>query len=223
MKTRGGKIRWLVLIAAAVPILLLAQGGEVVTPAGAYTDPGWRQKAASFGGNLTRIQSEIGAKFQPGAFQLLNTGESSAGGIGLWPNPVNFGQPARYLGVFARVQLPPPSTGRSFPDTESGRILTVMDTYGKETIGMMARELASMSDPQLAGGALIFIYCKRPPTDPAFEQEAEALALFVPRQTLTAFAELRMTIQTLFSQSETLPIFSGADQITNLRMYILQP
>ena len=206
-----------------VPVALLAQAGAVITPAESYGDPAWRDKAAAVSPGLARLQSSCTGKFAPASFRFLTLGETSVGGIGLWPNPVNFGATTRYLGVFARLQVPPPSSGRSFPDTETGRILTILDAYGKDTITMMSKELAGMNDPQIAGGAIIFIYGKRPLTDPGFESDAEALALFIPRPTITAFAELRMTVQTMFSQSEMLPIFKGGDQITNLRLSIIQP
>ena len=223
MKERRELTRWLLIVAMLVPVVLLAQSGAVITPADSYADPAWRAKAQAANAGMASLQSNCAGKFAPATFRFYTMGETSVGGIGLWPNPVNFGATTRYLGVFCRLQVPPPSTGRSFPDTDTGRILTILDAYGKDTITMMSKELAGMTDPQIAGGAIIFIYSKRPLTDPAFESDAEALALFIPRPTLTAFAELRMTVQTLFSQSEMLPIFKGNEQITNLRLYILQP
>ena len=223
MKERREIVRWLLLAAMLVPIAIFAQSGAVITPAGSYTDPAWREKAAAAAPAFSRLQSACAAKFPADGFRFLTTAESSFGGIGFWPNPVNFGSPSRFLGVGARLQVPPPSSGRSFPDTDTGRILTILDAYGKDTITLMAKELTGMNDPQIAGGVIIFIYGKRPLSDPAFESDAEALGLFIPRQTLIAFAELRMTVQTLFSQSEMLPIFKGAEQITNLRLYIIQP
>lgn len=219
--TRKKLSRWLWAWLLA-PVLLLAQTGDRITPAASYRDPAWRAKAQALSPNLSRLAGQLGGKFGPG-FQLLSAGESATAGLGFWANPVDFGNPARYLGVFARMQFPPPSSGRSFPDTETGRILTIMDAYGKDTITMMAQELSAMNDPQVAGGALIFIYAKKPIGDPGFEQSAEALALFIPRPTLTAFAELRMTVQSLFSQSQMMPVFVGAEQIGNLRTVILQP
>jgi hypothetical protein len=213
----------LMVAGAAVPLLLWAQQGQVITPLSAYSDPGWRGKAGTCQGQFARMQSELGGKLQAGQYQLLTTAESSVGGIGLWPNPVNFDSPARYFAVFMRVQVPPPSTGRAFPDTQTGRVMMIMDAYGKATISVLSTQLKSVNDPQVAGGAMIFIYGKKPVTDPSFEQSAEAIALFMKKDSVIAFAELRMTLQTLFSQSEMLPILEGQDQIQNLRMYIIQP
>ena len=49
------------------------------------------------------------------------------------------------------------------------------------------------------------------------------VALFMPRQSVITFSQLRMTIQSLFSQSEMLPILSGQEQIGNFRQLILRP
>ena len=62
-----------------------------------------------------------------------------------------------------------------------------------------------------------------PVGDPGFEPSAEALALFMRKDAVISFAELRMTMQSLFSQSEMLPILTGGEQIQNLRLYIIQP
>jgi hypothetical protein len=104
------------------------------------------------------------------------------------------------------------------------RVLQEMqDAYGKAALASMAQQLQAMPDPQVAGGAIIFIYAKQPLSDPSFEQNAEALALFIPRDNVIAFAQLRMTLQTLFSASDMLPVLQGAEQVQNLRLYIIQP
>lgn len=210
--------------AAGAPFLLFAQGqGQVITPLSSYSDPGWRARAGNYQGNFSRMQADLGSRLPAGQFHLLTTAESSAGGIGLWPNPVSFDSPARYFAVFMRVQVPPPSTGRAFPDTQTGRVLMIMDAFGKATISVLSKELQAVNDPRVAGGAIIFIYGKKPVNDPSFEQSAEALALFIKKDNVMAFAQLRMTLQTLFSQSEMLPILEGQEQIQNLRLYIIQP
>lgn len=208
----------------AVPFAPSAQGGgQVITPPSSYSDPGWRDKAARYQSNLVSLQSGLAAQLRADQFRLLTSGEAAAGGLGFWPNPVNPGSQSRYIAVFARMQIPPPSTGRAFPDSQIGRIMTIIDAYGKTTISLLAQQLKAMPDPQIAGGAIIFIYGKQPLADPSFEQGAEALALFIPRENVIAFAELRMTLQTLFSASEMLPVLEGQEQIHNLRLYVIQP
>jgi hypothetical protein len=201
-----------------------AQGqGAVITPVSSYSDPAWRGKASRYQGSLAAIQSGLQRKFRSDRFRLLTTAESSAGGVGFWANPTQFGDPSRYLCVFARVQLPPPSTGMPFPDTQTGRILTIMDAYGKETMYTVAKELQKINDPQVAGATMIFIFSKKPLNDPGFEQSAESLGLFMKTPDVIKFAKLQMTLQTLFSRSQMLPLLSGGEQIQTLRLYLLQP
>ena len=222
---RAALVMALIAAVMAGALLLRAQSapGQEITPLSAYSDPDWQEKAKKYHDRLARVQSGLSSKYRPDQLKLFSSSESPTGGLGLWPNPVKFGASARYLCVFARVQVPPPTTGRAFPDTQSGRILTIMDAYGKNTISILARELETMPDPQLAGAAIIFIYSKKPLSDPAFDQSAEMLGLFMPRQSVITFAQLRMTIQTLFSQSEMLPLLQGQEQLNNFKLLVLQP
>lgn len=200
-----------------------AQGeGVVITPSSAYGSPAWRDRATKYQSNLSRIQGNLGSKWTPAQFKFLTMGESTVGGLGFWPNPIQAGGEARYLGVFVRVNLIPAFASR-FPDSEIGRVQAIMDAFGKETIYAMAKEMQTMPEQEVAGGAMIFIYGKEPVTSPGFEQSAEALALFMPKGAIILYAQLRMTNQTLFSQSQMLPIFKGADQIGMLRNNVLAP
>jgi len=192
-------------------------------PANLYSDPDWKEMAEKHGKRLVEIKKRLPAGYGPGRMHLLTTAESAVGGVGFWGNPTRFGSPQRYLGIFARVQCPEPSSGRPFPDTQTGRVMAIMDAYGKHAIKVTADELEKMPDQQIAGAVMIFIYAKKPVTDPGFEENAEALALFMPRQSVKQFAALRMTIHTLFSSSQMLPIFQGAEQMEQLRKLIIQP
>jgi hypothetical protein len=221
------KITPLVLLTLTV-VLMNSPGAaqpasQVFTPDSKYTNPVWAQKHGQNKAALNRLHSSFSSKFKQSTFKFMTVNEAPVGGMGFWPSPTRMGSDKRYLCVFAKVQFPPPSTGRAFPDTQSGHILTVMDAYGKAAISMLAKELKGINDPQIAGGAIIFVYSKKPVTDPSFEQDAEALALFMPKDALLRFAELRMTIQTLFSKSDLLPILTGKSQIDTLKLYILQP
>lgn len=207
--------------AVLLPLLLVAQAASILTSS--YSDPSWQQLAGKYRANLERTHKDIAGSYRADQVHFLVAGESTVGGVGFWASPFVFGDPNRYLCVFARVRCPDPSSGRPFPDTQVGRIMTIMDAYGKNSIGVLARELKSMPDPQIVGAAMIFIYDRKPVTDPGFEQNAEAMAIFMPRDSVLRFAELRMTLQSLFSQSEMLPVFQGAEQINNLRLYIIQP
>ncbi len=213
----------IVYFLAAAPLTRAQVGGAIITPAGAYSDPSWGQKATKYQSHLQRVQSECQRRFRPADFRLLSNAESAVGGVGFWPYPLKFGDSRRYLCVFARVQFPPPSTGRAFPDTQSGHFLTIMDAYGKDAINILAAELQQMNDPQIAGGAIIFIHSKRPLTDPAFESDAESLGLFMPTDGVIKFSQLKMTVQTLVSQSEKPLLLQGGEQMQHLRMFIIQP
>jgi hypothetical protein len=195
------------------------QSGAVVTPPGSYSDPGWAALATKYQGNLGSIQTGLTQKFSARPYRLLALGESSAGGIGFWASPAG-SQDQRYLAVFARGALPPSSP---FPDSDSGRVLQIMDFYGKDTIYQCAAQLKSMPEPQIAGVALIFIYGKGDPNSPAFEQNGEAFAMFIPRGTAMTFASLQMTIQSLFSASTILPLFKGGADIASLKTSLFIP
>lgn len=197
--------------------------GVVITPTKSYPDPAWRKKATALKPAMTRLQTGCTVRFPATDFRFLTTLETSVGGIGLWPNPVKTATPNRYLGVFARLQLPPPSTARAFGDTENGRLLTVFDAFGKDIVAMMSRELAAIEDPQIEGAALIFVYGKRPITDPEFESDAEGLLIFIPRDPLSAFAALRMSIFDMFAQSDRPRIFRGTEDLAYLRQKVLKP
>ena len=89
-------------------------------------------------------------------------------------------------------------------------------------MGFLSKKLDKINDPGLAGGGLVFIYSKQPIDSPSYYQTAEALALFMPRQSVSLFAQYRMTNQTLFSQSEMFGILQGADQVSTL-LSIIRP
>lgn len=214
------------LVTATAQVLMLranSSPGSVITPPSSYSDQSWGTKAGRYQGNLARVHSGIKSKYRSDKLSFITTGESMTGGIGFWTNPMQFGNPARYLCVFARVQVPPPSTGRAFQNNQGGRVLTIMDAYGKHIIGVLAKELQAMNDPRISGGAIIFIYSKKSLSDPGFDQSAEMIGFFMPSQSLITFAQLRMTIHTLFSQSTMLPLLQGQDQINNFKTLILQP
>lgn len=214
---------FLILTAAllSVPAGTGAGSGVVITPAGSYSDSEWKALAGKHAGNLQSFQRGIQGKFSGRPAKLLTTDESSIGGIGFFPNPLSYGEKPRYLGMFARVRLPASSP---FPDTDTGRVLSMMDVYGKDCIYTMASELKKMNDPMIKGGALVVIYGKNGDVNSAaFDQNAEALVMYIPRDSVMRFANLEMTIQSLFQSSKQLPIFKGGAQIENLRTVILAP
>jgi hypothetical protein len=207
---------WTLLLGMAAVISSGAEA-QVVAPAGSYSDPEWQELATKHMSKLTGLQSALLGKLGSRPFRLLTMSESAVGGIGFWAAPFA-DTSSRYLGVFAKVQI---NSASPFPDTDSGRVLQAMDRFGKDTIYALARQLESMPEPQISGGALLFIYGKGDLNSYAFEQDAEAMALFMPRQAVMSFASLQMTIQSLFSSSSMLPVFKGPQEIESLKNVIL--
>ncbi len=211
------------LFVCSIPASIGAQGASALTPTGSYSDPAWAQAAKKYRNELVKAQRGIAGKFGEDRIHFLTAGESAAGGLGFWMSPAHYGTDNRYLCIFARVSLPERTTGRAFPDTQAGRLMTIMDAYGKHSLKVLSEALQKMDDPKIAGAGMVFIYAKKPVTAPDFENDAEAMAIFMPRDAVMQFAALRMTVHTLFSKSHMLPVFVGKDQIESLRMYILQP
>lgn len=182
-----------------------------ITPPRMYSDKEWGKKADKYMSKLRSLQSRVGGKSS--RFSLMTMADSNVGGIGFWETPSASG--SRYLCVFARVKLPSSSP---FPDTKTGRILTVMDAYGKNVVYAIADALQAINDPGLEGAGVIFIYGKDDPNDDSFDASAEAFGLFIPSEVAIRFADLSMTIQSLFSQSRQIGVYVGAEPIKRLRL-----
>jgi hypothetical protein len=206
-----------IFVPASIPVR--AQSGAVITPPASYSNPAWSSLATKYQANLGAVQSGLTSKFASRPYRLLSVGESNVGGIGLWASPLD-SPDKRYLAVFARGKLPASSP---FPDTDSGRVLQIMDYFGKDTIYIIASQLKTMPEPQIAGAAVILIYGKADINDPAFDQNGEAIAIFIPRSSVMSFANLQMTIQSLFSSSAVMPVFKGGADINELKTSILSP
>lgn len=190
---------------------------DVITPIGLYSNPRMKTLAGLYRLNQEHLLQAT-RKFPDSNFRLLSTSESAVGGVGFWMNPAQFGNPDRYLGLFARVSVP---ADHPFRPDQQGRVQAIMDRYGKEAIAALAHELGQIPDPAVKGGALIFIFAPGPVNNPGFNGNAEAMVLFVGKQNLATFAEYRMTLQALFNQSD-LFLFQGADQIQTLTQYFIQ-
>ncbi len=206
----------------ALAIIIYAQANsavtvpEVITPVALYTSVPIKSLAALYRLNQEHV-AKLNASFPAGTFRLLDTNESSVGGVGFWMNPGQFGNPDRYLGLFARVVLP---SDTPFRNDQPGRVTAIMDRYGKPALEVLSKELDSIPDPAVKGGALIFIFSKEPLTSPTFDSNAEALVLYMPKPEIGMFAQFRMTLQALFNKSDMF-MFQGADQIQTLtRLFI---
>jgi hypothetical protein len=210
--------RYLKLIAALavvfVPVLI---SGQVITPHGSYSSPQWSDKAKKYHSNLDRIKKDLTGKYGKDELQLVELNESQSGGIGFWSNPGGTSPDARYLSVFVKTRIPPPTNGRPFnQETRTGRLLTIWDAYGKHIMKLFADELDKMNDGSLKGGALVIVYSKKSPGASDFATGSEGFALFVPESVVKSYARHRMTNQSLFSQSQMFGILEGEEQVSAL-------
>lgn len=190
---------------------------EVITPLNLYSNMRMKSAAALYRLNQEHVV-KAAEQFPGDSFRLLTTAETSVGGVGFWLNPARFGEPDRYLGLFAKVILP---TNTPFRNDQPGRVAAVMDRYGKPALEIMAKELSSIPDPGIKGVALIFVFNREPLTSPDFFSTAEAMVLFIPKADLLTFTQYRMTLQALFNRSD-LFLFEGEDQIQTLTQYFIQ-
>jgi hypothetical protein len=117
----------------------------------------------------------------------------------------------RFLGVTARVNI----LLTYFPDTDGGRLADAMDAFGKDLLVILGSTLSSMQDLSVRGAVLILIYSKAKLSDPNYYDQAEAVAIFIPRETLQQFNSFRIRFDTLFSQSEIFS-FKGRSEIQTM-------
>ncbi|GEM_PF-1841370 len=190
---------------------------EVITPLNIYASLTAKSLASVHQPNLERLQNSFREKFAPGQFQLFTTAQVSVGGLGFWLNPSNFGSDDRYLGLCARMVIPE----SPFRDDIAGHLAAVIDRYGKSIMKEMGKELDLITEPGVKGVALVFVYSRESVTNPAFNQNAEAFALYIKKSDLDLFNQYRMTLQTLLNNSEIF-MFQGESQIQTLTGFFLQ-
>lgn len=208
------------VLAGGVLFQLAVWAGPALTPLSSYSG-GWQGIAKKYEPDLAGIESSLQGRFSRDQLRFPLPPESAVSAIGFWPNPVGGAAGSRYLCVFVKVRVPPPSTGMPFRDDQNGRVLMIWDFYAKFTMGLLSAELQKMNEPEIAGGAIIAIYNKLPLDDPSFHQTAEAFALFMPKPAVIQYAQHRMTNQTLFSQSEMFGILEG--QQISILSHIFRP
>jgi hypothetical protein len=198
----------------------LAESGpipEVITPLNIYASFSAKSLATVHRLNLERLQNSFSETFVSGQFKLFTTAEASVGGLGFWLNPSSFGSDDRYLGLCARMIIPE----SPFRDDIAGHVAAVIDRYGKSIMKEMNNELNLIPEPAVKGVALVFVYGREPIISPAFNQNAEAFALYIKKADLDLFNQYRMTLQTLLNNSEIF-MFQGESQIQTLTSFFLQ-
>jgi len=151
-----------------------------------------------------RVQEEL----QSERFELLDLNQSPMAGVGFWINPSIFVPETRFIGICARMNI----KLNYFPDNEWGRLSSALDAFGKDLIKILGEELENIPDPSVKGVVLILIYSKAGLKNPNYFNQAEAVAIYIPRESLKKFNSFAITYNTLFSQSEYY-YFRGLYQI----------
>ena len=214
---KWNKIEWIVAVAAVImfPLAVLgqktgqnAQNPELyLTPDSAYSRTG-KNLAARFHSELLSMASKVNQEFKPDRFELLDINQVKSGGIGFWINPNMLVPDARYLAVAARVNIRLPY----FPDSEWGRVGDGLDAFGKDLMQISGFYLDEIQDTSVRGVVIVLIYSKAELNDPAYWDQAEAIAIYIPRNTLNVFNAHRLTVSKLFDQSD-IYVFKGPEQL----------
>jgi len=181
-----------------------------ITPALKYSVLG-KGLALMYEPQLVSMATRINQEMKSDRFELIDLNTSPMGSIGLFSSPSSLTPSIRFLGVTARVNI----LLTYFPDTDGGRLADAMDAFGKDLLVILGSTLSSMQDLSVRGAVLILIYSKAKLSDPNYYDQAEAVAIFIPRETLQQFNSFRIRFDTLFSQSEIFS-FKGRSEIQTM-------
>jgi hypothetical protein len=214
---RGRKMRMAVAATAVIMFPLMALGQKnreslsnpelFLTPDKVYSRIG-KNLSQRYEPELLSLASKVNQSFKPDRFELLDVLQTRSGGIGFWINPNMLVPDARYLAIAARINIRLPY----FPDSEWGRVGDGLDAFGKDLIKLAGESLAEIQDPSVKGAVIVMIYSKAELNDPAYWDQAEAIVLFVPRNTLDTFNAHRLSVAKMFDQSD-MYVFKGPQEI----------
>ena len=157
---------------------------------------------------LLSMAARINKDMKSNRFELIDVNHSPMGSIGFFSNPASAEPSIRYLGVTARVKI----NLTYFPDTDAGRLSDAMDAFGKDLLGILGDTLGGMQEIGVRGVVVILIYSKVSLNDPNYYKDAEAVVLFIPKESLKEFNSLRLRFSQLYDQSEMF-MYKGDDQI----------
>ena len=194
----------------------LFDSGWYLTPQNNYSRMG-RSLGICYQRELIDLANRVQQELQSQRFELLNINQSPMAGVGFWINPSIFVPETRFIGICARVNI----RLDYFPDNEWGRLSSALDAFGKDLIKILGQELENIPEPSVKGAVLILIYSKAKLKDPNYYNQAEAVAIYIPRDTLKKFNSFVITYNTLFSQSEYY-YFRGLYQIQILLNHFLR-
>ena len=213
-----GRIEGFTSLALMVPLVAFAASSgagsfnpsQYLTPALKYSVIG-KGLSLIYEPQLVSMATRVNQEMKSNRFELIDTNRSPMASIGFFSTPSEVSPTVRFLGATARVNI----TLTYFPDDESGRLGDAMDAFGKDLLKILGDTLASVQDIGVRGAVLILIYSKDDLSNPNYFKDAEAVVIFIPKDTLLQFNGFRMRFDKLFEQSEVFS-FKGADQIQNL-------
>jgi len=184
--------------------------GLFVTPALKYSVMG-KGLGLMYEPQLLSMTRRVHEEVQSNRFELLDINRSPMASIGFFQNPSDASPTIRFLGLTARVKI----NLTYFPDTDGGRLSDAMDAFGKDLLTIQAQTLGSVQEVGVRGVVLVLIYGKRELADPEYYTDAEAIAVFIPKEVLEQFNAYKIRFNQLFEMSEMF-VFKGNEQIQTL-------
>jgi len=166
---------------------------------------------------LVSMVNRINQELKSERFELIDVNRSPMASIGFFANPSSLTPSVRFLGVTARVNI----KLSYFPDNDWGRMADAMDAFGKDLLTIIGDTLGGMQEIGVRGAVLVLLYSKLTLNDPNYYEQAEAVVIFIPRETLNEFNAFRLKFNQLYEQSEIFA-FKGKDQIKVLFEEFLQ-
>jgi len=223
---RIARLKRLVVLAIIIVVPFISFGGRTgdssfnpslfVTPALKYSLIG-KGLGLAYEPQLYSMATRIHQEMKSNRFELLDVNRSPMASIGFFANPSETTPTIRFLGVTARVNI----KLNYFPDTDGGRLSDAMDAFGKDLLVILGDTLATVQDIGVRGAVLILIYSKADLSDPNYYNDAEAVAVFIPKDTLQQFNSYKIRFNQLFDMSEMF-VFKGSDQIQTLFSEFMQ-
>lgn len=206
------QIKWLIFIgflAVGLTQGLLAQQNfyPILIAQNSYSPVG-RNLITQYQREIFNLAQKANQIFPWTRFELLDLSQSPMGAVGFWVNPIGQISEERFLGLCARVNI----KLNYFPDNQWGRLADALDAFGKDLLRILGEELENIPDPKVKGAVLVLIYSKKELWEPNYFNHAEAIAIYIPRNSLKKFNSFLLTYNLLFSQAEYY-YFQGAYQI----------
>jgi len=208
------KLGWAIII-LTLPHALLSQKSDqnefcpeaFITPLPNYSSLG-KALAMRYEPELILMALRAKQELKTDRIELLDWCQSPSASIGFRTDPYLLAADARFLSLSARVNI----KLHYFPDNDWGRMGDAIDAFGKDLLKVLGRSLDSIPENSVRGVALVLIYSKQELNDPGYYDYAEALVIFIPRDTLKKFNSCKLTLNRLLEDSD-IYAFKGSNQI----------